>query len=128
MRDRDPYLEWKGSTTNQRRWERYRPTKGATAQVEGRSYRMMDISQGGLAIYDYGEDTVPEETVVSLHCSVEGFFVDALKCRKVSDHRVVTDSPSGRTALNRIGLEIMESDPDLEHKLAPFMDLAAVEV
>lgn len=128
MTDRDPYLDWKGSTTSRRKSERYHPTKGATALVEGRSYRMMDISQGGLAIYDYGEDTVPAETVVSLHCSVEGFFIDALRCRKVSDHRVVTESPSGRSALNRIGLEIVESDPDMEHKLAPFMDRTAVEV
>ena len=121
-------MEWKGGTTNRRKWDRYRPTKGATAQVEGRSYRMMDISPGGMAIYDYGADTVPVETVVSLYCSVEGFLVDALKCRKVSDRRVVTDSPLGRTVLNRIGLEILESDPDLEHKMAPFMDLDALEV
>ena len=121
-------MEWKGGTTNRRKWDRYRPTKGVTAQVEGRSYRMMDISQGGMAIYDYGADTVPVETVVSLYCSVEGFFVDALKCRKVSDRRVVTDSPLGRTVLNRIGLEILESDPELEHKMAPFMDLDTLEV
>ena len=125
---RDPYLDWKGSTTNRRRSERYRPTKGTTAQVEGRSYHMMDISQGGLSIYDYGGGTVPEMMVVSLYCTVEGFFVDALKCHKVSDHRVVTYFPSGRTVLNRIGLEIVENDPDMEQKLAPFMDLAAVEV
>ena len=128
MRDRDPYLDWKGSTTNRRRSERYRPTKGATAQVEGRSYPMMDISQGGLSIYDYGEGTVPEEMVVSLYCTVEGFFVDALKCRKVSGHRVVTYFSYGPTALNRIGLEIMENDPDMEQKLAPFIDLTTVEV
>jgi hypothetical protein len=128
MRDRDPYLDWKGSTTNRRRSERYRPTKGTTAQVEGRSYPMMDISQGGLSINDYGEGTVPEEMVVSLYCPAEGFFVDALKCRKVSGHRVVTYFHFGPTALNRIGLEIMENDPDMEQKLAPFMDLTAVEV
>jgi hypothetical protein len=66
--------------------------------------------------------------VVSLSCAVEGFFVDALKCRKVSGHRVVTCFPFGPTALNRIGLEIMENDPDMEQKLAPFIDLTAVEV
>ena len=47
--------------------------------------------------------------------------MDALKCRKVSDQRVVSHSRLGEVVLNRIGLEIIESDPDLESKLAPFL-------
>lgn len=89
--------------------------------LDGRSYRMMDISLGGLSIYDYGEESVPEETVVGLHCFDEGFFVDAIRCRKVSDRRVVSHSRFGEVVINRIGLEIIENDPDLESKLAPFL-------
>ena len=120
MKDRDPSLEWKDTVTERRKWERHLPTKGAMALLDGRSYRMMDISLGGLSIYDYGEESVPEETIVGLHCFDEGFFVDALRCRKVSDQRVVSHSRLGEVVLNRIGLEIIESDPDLESKLAPF--------
>ena len=121
MKDKDPSLGWKDSVTERRKWDRYRPTKGALALLDGRSYRMMDISLGGLSIYDYGEESVPEETVIGLHCFDEGFFVDAIRCRKVSDQRVVSYSRHGEVVLNRIGLEIVESDPDLESKLAPFL-------
>ena len=120
MKDRDPALEWIDSVTERRKWDRHPPTKGAMAFLDGRSYRMMDISLGGLSIYDYGEESVPEETIIGLHCFEEGFFVDALRCRKVSDQRVVSQSRYGEVVLNRIGLEIIESDPDLESKLAPF--------
>jgi len=82
---------------------------------------MMDISFGGLSIYDYGEESVPEEMVVGLHCFDEGFFVDAIRCRKVSDQRIVSQSRYGEVIINRIGLEIVEDDPDLETKLAPFL-------
>ena len=121
MKDRDPSLGWKDSVTERRKWDRHPPTKGALALLDGRSYRMMDISLGGLSIYDYGEEFVPEETVVGLHCFDEGFFVDAIRCRKVSDQRVVSHSRYGEVVLNRIGLEIIENDPDLESKLAPFL-------
>ena len=121
MKYRDPAQEWIDSVTERRKWERHPPTKGAMALLDGRSYRMMDISLGGLSIYDYGEESVPEETIIGLHCFDEGFFVDALRCRKVSDQRVVFHSRLGEVVLNRIGLEIIESDPDLESKLAPFL-------
>ena len=121
MKDRDKSQNWKDSITERRQWERYPPTRGTMALLDGRSYRMMDISLGGMSIYDYGEETVPEETIVGLHCFEEGFFVDAIRCRKVSDHRVVSQSRHGEVVLNRIGLEIVDSDPDLAHKLAQFM-------
>ncbi|UCG38095.1 MAG: PilZ domain-containing protein [bacterium] len=121
MRDQDHYNRWKGNFAERRKWPRYPPTSGARALVEGRSYRLMDISGGGLAIYDYGGETVPEEMVISIHSPDEGFLVEALRCRKVSDGWVVSDSPYGRAEVNRVSLEIVESDPDMEHKLAPFM-------
>jgi len=122
MKGKDPSREWQDGVTERRKWERYAPTTGTMALLDGRSFRMMDISLGGLSIYDYGDETVPEETVVGLHCFDEGYFLDAIRCRKVSDHRVVSRSRFGDVVLNRIGLEIMENDPDLERKLAPFME------
>jgi len=121
METRDPSQEWKDSVTERRKWKRHAPTRGSLALLDGRSYRMMDISLGGLSIYDYGEESVPEEMVVGLHCFDEGFFVDAIRCRKVSDQRIVSQSRYGEVILNRIGLEIVEDDPDLEAKLAPFL-------
>jgi len=122
MKNRDPYQDWKENVAERRKWERYPPTKGTMALLEGRSYRMMDISLGGVSIYEYGEDAVPEETIIGLHCFEEGFFLDALRCRKVSDRRVVSYSQHGEVVVNRVGLEIVESDPDLHTKLAPFME------
>ncbi len=121
MKEKDSYQDWKDNITERRKWERYPPTKGTMAFLDGRSYRMMDISLGGLSIYDFGEETVPEETIIGLHCFEEGFFLEAIRCRKVSDQRVVSQTQYGEVALNRIGLEIVESDPELQHKLAPFM-------
>lgn len=121
MTDRDISQEWKNSLTERRKWERHLPAAGSVALLDGRSYRMMDISYGGMSIYDYGEESVPEEMVIGLHCFDEGFFIDAIRCRKVSDQRVISQSRYGEVVLNRIGLEIMESDPDLENKLAPFL-------
>lgn len=121
MKTRDPSQVWKDSVTERRKWKRYAPTRGSLALLDGRSYRMMDISFGGLSIYDYGEESVPEEMVVGLHCFDEGFFVDAIRCRKVSDQRIVSQSRYGEVIINRIGLEIVEDDPDLETKLAPFL-------
>jgi hypothetical protein len=118
---RDSYQDWKDSITERRKWERYTPTKGTMAWLDGKSYRMMDISLGGLSIYEYGEDAVPEETIIGLHCFEEGFFLDAIRCRKVSDQRVVSQSQHGEVVLNRVGLEILENDPELEQKLAPFI-------
>jgi hypothetical protein len=122
MSERESYQDWKDKITERRKWDRHPPTRGALAWLDGRSYRMMDISLGGLSIYDYGDETVPEETIIGLHCFEEGYFVDAIRCRKVSDHRVVSQSRYGEVIMNRIGLEILESDPDLEEKLTPFMD------
>ena len=124
MKKQDPYIEWKNNVTERRRWERYPPTKGTVAWVDGRSYRMMDISLGGMCIYDYGQETVPEETIVGLHCFEEGLILDAIRCRKVTDQRVVSHSKLGKVVLNRISLEIVENDPDLEEKLTPFMELS----
>jgi len=121
MENRNLTQEWKNQVTERRRWERFTPTKGTLALLDGRSYRIMDISLGGMSIYDYGQETVPEETIVGLHCFDEGFFLDALRCRKVSDQRVVTQGRYGEVVLNRIGLQIIETDPDLERKLTPFM-------
>jgi hypothetical protein len=121
MKEKDSYQDWKDNITERRKWERYPPTRGTVAFLDGRSYRMMDISLGGLSIYDFGEETVPEETIIGLHCFEEGFFLEAIRCRKVSDHRVISQTQYGEVALNRIGLEIVESDPELQHKLAPFM-------
>jgi len=119
--DREYYEAWKESSADQRRWNRYPPAEGVLARLEGRTYRLMDISEGGIAIYDYGGENIPEETVISLHSTDEGFFVDAVRCRKVSDSRFITNTPHGPEVINRVGLEIMESDPELERKLAPFM-------
>lgn len=121
MKDSKSYETWKDTVAERRKWERYPPTNGTMAWLDGRSYRMMDISLGGLCIYDYGGETVPEELIVGLHCFEEGFFLDAMRCRKVSDHRVVSQSLYGEVVLNRIGLEIIDTDPDLAEKLAPFM-------
>ena len=121
MKDKNPYQEWTDSISERRKWERYPPTKGTMALLEGRTYRMMDVSLGGLSIFDYGEETVPEEMIVGLHCFEEGYFLDAIRCRKVSDHSVVSHSQYGEVVLNRIGLEIVDNDPDLQQKLSPFM-------
>jgi len=119
--DRDHYRFWKESTAEQRKWNRFPPAEGVLARMEGRTYRLLDISAGGIAVYDYGNEKVPEETVVSLHLSEAGFYIDALRCRKVSDSRVVSYSSHGPEVINRIGLEILENDLETERKLAPFM-------
>jgi hypothetical protein len=121
MKVTDLSQEWKDRVTERRQWERFSPTRGTLALLDGRSYRMLDISFGGMSIYDYGQETVPEETIVGLHCFDEGFFLDALRCRKVSDQRIVTKGRYGEVVLNRIGLEIMENDPELKQKLTPFI-------
>ena len=115
--DRQHYEAW----NEQRRWHRYPPANGVLAHVEGRSYRLLDISAGGVAIYDYGGENVPDETLLSLHSIEGGHFLSALKCRKVSDNRMVSYSPHGPEVINRVGLEILESDPDFEVKLDPFI-------
>lgn len=122
LKSRETYQDWKDNLKERRRWVRYAPTRGTLAWLEGRSYRMMDISLGGFSIYDYGNETVPEEVVLGLHCFEEGHFLDAVRCRKVSDHRVVSQSQYGEMIINRIGLQIIDDDPDLELKLTPFME------
>jgi hypothetical protein len=119
--DRENYEAWKESAAEQRRWNRYPPANGVLAQMEGRTYRLLDISPGGVAVYDYGSEKVPDETLISLHSTEEGFFLDAIRCRKVSDNRIMSYSSHGPEVINRIGLEILENDPDLEGKLAPFI-------
>jgi len=121
MKANNSYQEWKDNIIERRKWERYPPVKGTMALLEGRTYRIMDVSLGGLSIFDYGGETVPEETIVGLHCFEEGLLLDAIKCRKVSDQRVVSHTQYGEVALNRIGLEIVDSDPDLREKLSPFL-------
>ena len=121
MKVKDPSQEWKNNVTERRKWARHPPVEGTLALLDGRTYRMMDISLGGLSIYDYGDDSVPDETIVGLHCFDEGFFVDAIRCRKVSDQRVVSQSRYGEVIMNRISLEIVENDPELENKLKPFL-------
>ena len=39
----------------------------------------------------------------------------------MSDQKVFTDSPYGRSELNRIGLMIIDNDPELDDSLAPFL-------
>jgi hypothetical protein len=90
MMDRDKFQNWKNGVTDRRKWERHPPTKGTIALLNGRSYRMMDISFGGMSIYDYGGETVSEETIVELHCYEEGLFSSAirgfiLKCHKMPE-------------------------------------------
>jgi hypothetical protein len=119
--DRQNYEEWKESTAEQRRWNRYPPADGVLAQMEGRTYRLLDIGGGGIAVYDYGSEKIPEETIISLHSTEDGFYLSAIRCRKVSDNRVVSYATHGPEVINRIGLQILEDDPDLEHKLTPFM-------
>jgi len=121
MKRRDAYTDWKENVSDRRRWKRFSPTPGTVAWLDGRSFRMLDISLGGLSIFDYGPETVPEETVVGLHCFEAGFFLDAMRCRKVSDQRMETYHERGKVVINRIGLEIVDNDPELENKLLPFI-------
>lgn len=121
MKSRDISWDWKDNVTERRKWERHPPAKGVLAMLDGRSYRMLDISFGGFCIYDYGEESVPDEMIVGLHCFDEGIFVDAIRCRKVSDQRIVSQTRYGEVFINRIGLEIVEKIPDLVEKLTPFL-------
>jgi hypothetical protein len=119
--DRENFNEWKESTAEQRRWNRYPPAEGVLARMEGRTYRLLDIGGGGIALYDYGSEKVPEETIISLHSTDAGFYIDALRCRKVTESRVISYTPHGPEVINRIGLEIIEENPDTEGRLTPFM-------
>ena len=121
MTGRNIPRDWVDTTVERRKWERHPPARGTLALLNGKVYRLMDISHGGFSIYDYGEEAVPEEMIVSLHCFDEGFSLDAIRCRKVSDLHVVSQTSRGDVVLNRIGLEILEKNPDLMKKLAPFM-------
>ena len=120
-KDLGRYQAWKNTPSERRRWERYPPEEGVLALLEGHPYRILDISRGGFAVYDYGGENVPDHTLISLHDSMGGFFLDALRCRKVSESRVVSQSTSSSEVIRRIGLEILDDDPDLGQKLAPFM-------
>lgn len=89
--------------------------------VEGRPYRVLDVSRGGLAIYDYGNHSVPDVTIVSLHAADRGISLDTLHCRKVSDNRVVSYSTHSAEVVNRVSFEIIDADPDLEARLELFI-------
>jgi hypothetical protein len=112
---------WKGPPKEKRRWHRYPAAEGAQALLEGRPYRILDISRGGLAIFSYGEGAVPDEMLLSLHMVEEGHFLESLLCRKVSDKRVVSQSTYSTELIQRVSLEIMDEDPDLEARLTPFI-------
>lgn len=118
----DWYQAWKDSPSDQRRWDRYPPVEGTHALLEGRFYWIMDISGGGLAIYNYGEEAIPEETVVSIHSTKEGYFLDNIRCRKISDSRVVLYSTYSSEVIRRIGLQIVDAGPEMGAKLEPFMN------
>ncbi len=119
--DRGQRRSWDEPSAERRKWHRYPPVEGTMALVEGRPYRLLDISRGGLAIYDYGEQSVPDETVLSLHAADKGLSLDTLQCRKVSENRVVSYSTYSAEVIHRISLEIVEADPDLGSRLEPFM-------
>jgi hypothetical protein len=119
--DREHYEEWKESSAEQRRWNRSPPADGVLAQIEGRTYRLLDLSGGGVAVYDYGSEKVPEETIISLHSVENGFYLGSIRCRKISDKRVISYSYHGPEVINRIGLQILEKDPDIESRMTPFM-------
>lgn len=119
--NRQHYEEWKESAVEQRRWNRFPPADGVLAQLEGRTYRLLDLSGGGVAVYDYGDEKVPHETIISLHSTEDGLYLDSIRCRKVSDNRMISYSSYGPEVINRVGLQIVEKDPDIESKIAPFM-------
>lgn len=112
---------WDESPVERRKWRRYPPVEGTLAMVAGRPYRLLDISRGGLAIYDYGEQNVPDKAMLSLHTADKGLTLDTLQCRKVSYNRVVSYSTYSAEVIHRISLEIVEADPDMGSRLEPFM-------
>lgn len=113
--------KWHKRIRERRRWERYPPVEGAVALLDGRSYPLVDISMGGLSISDFGGEAVTDEAVIGLQCLEEGYFVDAIRCRKISNQPIVSKSRYGEVILNRISFQILEDDPKLEQKLKPFM-------
>lgn len=118
---RDSHRAWEELPTEHRKWFRYPSLEGVEALLEGRPYKVLDISRGGLSIYNHGEEAVPEETTVSLHNIEEGHFLCTVRCRKVEDSRIVFHSTFNSEIIRRISLEFVEDDPHLFHKLESFM-------
>lgn len=104
-----------------RKWFRYPPLEGVEALLEGRPYRVLDISRGGLCICNHGEEPVPEESVVSLHHTEEGYYLCTIRCRKVEDSTIVFHSTFNAEIVRRISLEFVDDDPHLFTKLEPFV-------
>jgi hypothetical protein len=124
MRLTDEPEMWHKKVTERRKWERYPPIEGAVALLDGRTYSLVDISMGGLAISDFGGEAVTDEAIIGLQCLEEGFFIDAIRCRKISDRPIVSQSRYGEVVLNRISFQILEGDTELEQKLKSFMEMA----
>ena len=118
---RDGHRAWEELPSEHRKWFRYPPLEGVEALLEGRPYKVLDISRGGISIYNRGEEAVPEESTVSLHHTEEGHFLCTVRCRKVEDSRIVFHSTFNAEIIRRISLEFVEEDPHLFVKLEPFM-------
>ena len=119
--DHNWYQNWKSITEEQRRWYRHPAVGGTIAMLSGRPYNILDISRGGLAIYNHGGEAVPEEMVLSLLAPDEGLVLDALRCRKVAEAQTVLLDGSRADVIHRISLEIMNLDPDIEDQLNAFI-------
>ena len=117
----EDYRTWKEKISERRKWERYPPGKGVLALLDGYTYRLIDISWGGLSLYDYRGKAFPEEGILSLHSTEDGFFLDTLHCRKVSEHQFVKCLHFGREKIHKVSLEILNTDLDLDQKLMPFV-------
>jgi hypothetical protein len=117
----EEYRIWKEKVPDRRRWERYPPGQGVLALLDGYTYRLIDISLGGLSLYDYRGKAFPEEGVLSLHSTEKGFFLDTLRCRKVSENQFVICLHFGRERIHKVSLKILDTDPDLDQKLMLFM-------
>jgi hypothetical protein len=117
----DDYRMWKENVPDRRQWERYPPGQGVLALLDGYTYRLIDISMGGLSLYDYRGKAFPEEGVLSLHSTEDGFYIDTLRCRKVSENQFVVCLHFGRERIHKVSLKILDTDPDLDQKLTLFM-------
>ena len=118
---REEYQTWKENISERRKWERYPPGKGVLASLDGYTYRLIDISRGGLSLYDHRGKAIPEEGVLSLHSTEDGFFLHTLRCRKVSEHQFVASRYFHQEKIYKVSLKILDTDADLDQKLAPFI-------
>jgi hypothetical protein len=119
--DWEEYQKWKGRIDDRRKWERYPPGAGVLARLDGYTYKLLDIGLGGLSLYNHGGKALPEEGALSLHCQEEGFYLDTLRYRKVSEYHFLAWSKFGRVNIHKISLMLMDTDPDMGSRLAPFM-------